>query len=179
MVDWEGLGVLPWPHRLWDPNPYTLLRSWLSMSQCSPRPHGLSYIPSFPTGIIRGPPARRHSLRPHGLEPTRLLCPWDFPGKNIGVGCHFLLQGGLPDPGIKLTFPALQADYWLLEPSGKSLLKAYWKLILQWKEKGKERGRSKKKGMDKKEGMKVMTDWVRKISLSSKKELNFSMRKEY
>ena len=30
---------------------------------------------------------------PHGLWPTRLLCPWDFPGKNTGVGCHFLLQG--------------------------------------------------------------------------------------
>ena len=30
--------------------------------------------------------------RPHGLQPTRLLRPWDFPGKNIGVGCHFLLQ---------------------------------------------------------------------------------------
>ena len=28
-----------------------------------------------------------------GLHPTRLLCPWDFPGKNTGVGCHFLLQG--------------------------------------------------------------------------------------
>jgi len=26
-------------------------------------------------------------------EPTRLLCPWDSPGKNTGVGCHFLLQG--------------------------------------------------------------------------------------
>ena len=25
-------------------------------------------------------------------KPTRLLCPWNFPGKNIGVGCHFLLQ---------------------------------------------------------------------------------------
>ena len=25
-------------------------------------------------------------------QPTRLLCPWDSPGKNIGVGCHFLLQ---------------------------------------------------------------------------------------
>ena len=25
--------------------------------------------------------------------PTRLLCPWDVPGKNTGVGCHFLLQG--------------------------------------------------------------------------------------
>ena len=29
---------------------------------------------------------------PHGLEPARLLCPWDFLGKNIGVGCHFLLH---------------------------------------------------------------------------------------
>ena len=32
-------------------------------------------------------------LWPHGLWPNRLLCPWDFPGKNTGVGCHFLLQG--------------------------------------------------------------------------------------
>ena len=31
-------------------------------------------------------------LRPHGPWPARLLCPWDSPGKNIGVGCHFLLQ---------------------------------------------------------------------------------------
>ena len=31
-------------------------------------------------------------VRPHGLQPTRLLHPWDFPGKNTGVGCHFLLQ---------------------------------------------------------------------------------------
>ena len=34
-----------------------------------------------------------HSLRPHGLQPGRLLCPWEFPGKSTGVGCHFLLQG--------------------------------------------------------------------------------------
>ena len=33
------------------------------------------------------------SLRPRGLMPARLLCPWDSPGKNTGVGCHFLLQG--------------------------------------------------------------------------------------
>ena len=32
-----------------------------------------------------------HSLRPHGLWPTRLLDPWDFPSKSTGVGCHFLL----------------------------------------------------------------------------------------
>ena len=32
------------------------------------------------------------SVRPHRREPTRLPCPWDSPGKNTGVGCHFLLQ---------------------------------------------------------------------------------------
>jgi len=31
------------------------------------------------------------SLQPHGLQPTRLLHPWDFPGKSTGVGCHCLL----------------------------------------------------------------------------------------
>ena len=31
------------------------------------------------------------SSRPHGLQPTRLLRPWDFPGKSAGVGCHCLL----------------------------------------------------------------------------------------
>ena len=31
-------------------------------------------------------------LRPHGLKPARLLCPWNFPGKNSGVDSHFLLQ---------------------------------------------------------------------------------------
>ena len=32
------------------------------------------------------------SVRPHPRQPTRLPCPWDFPGKDTGVGCHFLLQ---------------------------------------------------------------------------------------
>ena len=32
------------------------------------------------------------SYRPHGLQPTRLLHPWDFPGKSTGVGCHCLLH---------------------------------------------------------------------------------------
>ena len=40
-----------------------------------------------------------HSLWPHGLYPSRLLCPWDSPGKNTGVGCHSLLQGIFPTQG--------------------------------------------------------------------------------
>ena len=31
-------------------------------------------------------------VRPHGQKPTRLPWPWDSPGKNTGVGCHFFLQ---------------------------------------------------------------------------------------
>src|SRR5574337_221414 len=33
-----------------------------------------------------------NSVQPHRLQPTRPPCPWDSPGKNTGVGCHFLLQ---------------------------------------------------------------------------------------
>ena len=34
--------------------------------------------------------------RPHGLQPSRILCPWDSPHKNTGVGCYSLLQGIFP-----------------------------------------------------------------------------------
>ena len=40
------------------------------------------------------------SLQPHGLQPARLLCLWDFPGKNTVVGCH-ALQGIFPNQGSK------------------------------------------------------------------------------
>ena len=42
---------------------------------------------------------------------TTVLCPQNSPGKNTGVGCHFLLQGNLPNPGIEPTSHALQADF--------------------------------------------------------------------
>ena len=42
------------------------------------------------------------SSRPHGLQPTRLLCPWDFPGKSTGVGCHCLLHESCIDKSISL-----------------------------------------------------------------------------
>ena len=39
------------------------------------------------------------TLRPHGLQPARLLCPGDSPGKKTGVGCHALLLGTFPTQG--------------------------------------------------------------------------------
>ena len=48
------------------------------------------------------------SSRPHGLQPSRLLRPWDFPGKSTGVGCHLLLRGS-SWPRLKPTSPAAPA----------------------------------------------------------------------
>ena len=60
------------------------------------------------------------SFRPHGRmsPPARLLCSWDSPGKNTGVGCHFLLQGNLPHPGIEPGSSALETDSLPSELSG-------------------------------------------------------------
>ena len=44
-------------------------------------------------------------LQVHRLQPARLLCPWDFPGKNTGVGCHVLPPREIPDLGIKPSSP--------------------------------------------------------------------------
>ena len=50
------------------------------------------------------------SLRPHGLQPAMLLCPWDFQGKNTGVHWYFLLQGNVPMQGLKLHLQHWQTD---------------------------------------------------------------------
>ena len=60
------------------------------------------------------------SLRPRGLECTRLLCPWNSPGKNTGVGCHSLLQGIVPNQGSNPGLLHWQVNYLPFEPSGKS-----------------------------------------------------------
>ena len=43
------------------------------------------------------------TLRHPGLQPARLLCPWDSPGKNTAVGCHALLQGVFSTQGPNLS----------------------------------------------------------------------------
>ena len=55
--------------------------------------HSCTWLLEKPCSVVSD------SLWPHGLWLTRLLCPWNFSGKNTGVGCHFLLQG-IPHPGI-------------------------------------------------------------------------------
>ena len=52
------------------------------------------------------------SLQPHGLWPTGLLCTWNYPSKNTGVSCHFLLQGIFLTQGSNLHLWHWQADSW-------------------------------------------------------------------
>ena len=64
------------------------------------------------------------SLRPFGLGPTRLLCPWNSPGRNTGGGCHALLKGTFLTRGLNSHLsasPALQADSLTTELSGKPI----------------------------------------------------------
>ena len=57
-------------------------------------------------------------LECHGRQPARILCPWDFPGENIGVGYHFLLQRIFPTQGWSPGLLAWQADSLPPEPPG-------------------------------------------------------------
>ena len=62
------------------------------------------------------------SLWSHELQATGLLCPWDFPGKNSGVGCHALLQGIFLTQGSNPHLSDVlhwQADFLPLAPPGK------------------------------------------------------------
>ena len=61
------------------------------------------------------------SLRPHELGPTRILRPWDFPGKSTGVGCHFLLQGIFPTQGSNPGLPHCRQMLYHLSHQGSPM----------------------------------------------------------
>ena len=58
------------------------------------------------------------SLKPHGLQPTRLLRPWDFPGKSTGVGCRSLLQGISSTQGSNVGLPHYRQTLYHLSHQG-------------------------------------------------------------
>ena len=67
-----------------------------------------------------------NSLRPHGLWPTRLLHPWDCPGKNTGVGCHFLLQGSFLTQGSNPGPPHCRQTLSCLSPREAAIVTRQW-----------------------------------------------------
>ena len=95
------------------------------------------------------------SLRPHRLQPSRLLSDWDSLGKNNGVGCHFLLEGIFPTQGLNPCLkclplftqqgePILQTMSYVSHPQSHSYSPnkprnstRVWVLILKKKKRGR------------------------------------------
>ena len=73
------------------------------------------------------------SVRPHRRQPTRLPRPWDSPGKNTGVGCHFLLQGMKvkSEREVAQPCPTLR-DPMDCSPPGSSAYGIFQARVLEW-----------------------------------------------
>ena len=65
------------------------------------------------------------SFHAHRLQPTRLLCPWNSPGKNTGMGSHSLLQGIFPTQGSNPGLPHRRQILYQLSHKGSPK-------ILEW-----------------------------------------------
>ena len=73
------------------------------------------------------------TLRPHRRQPTRLPGPWDSPGKNTGVGCHFLLQCMKVKSESEVTqSPLTLHDPMGCSPPGSSILGSLQARALEW-----------------------------------------------
>ena len=73
------------------------------------------------------------SVRPHRRQPTRLPHPWDSPGKNTGVGCHFLLQWRKvkSESDVAQSCPTL-SDPMDGSPPGSSVHGIFQARVLEW-----------------------------------------------
>ena len=74
-----------------------------------------------------------NSVRPHRRQPTRLFCPQGFPGKNTGVGCHFLLQcmKVKNQSEVAQSCPTL-SDPMDCSPPGSSIQGIFQARVLEW-----------------------------------------------
>ena len=108
----ESASFSPFPRAISTAQGSTLAPSYHHKTKCFWNLHylnvsnDLTYL--LPFIVVRS--VVSDSLRPHWLQPARLLCPWDFPDKNTGVGCHFLLQGMFLTWRSHLHFLHGQAD---------------------------------------------------------------------
>ena len=73
------------------------------------------------------------SVQPHRQQPTRLLCLWDSPGKNTGVGCHFLFQCMIVKSASKVAQSCLILSGPMdCSPPGSSVHGIFQASVLEW-----------------------------------------------
>ena len=105
--------------RLWNFLLWCGLKTYLHRSQLISLTHTNEPMGSrtYLTAAAKSSSVVSDSVRPHRGQPTRLPCPWDSPGKNTGVGCHFLLQC----MKVKSESEVTQSCLILRDPMGCSL----------------------------------------------------------
>ena len=84
----DSHGALQLPRRRLCPCVPVSVCALVDNSADTPGQHSYLDLPAAATKSLQLCP----TLRPHRRQPTRLRCPWDSPGKDTGVDCHFLLQ---------------------------------------------------------------------------------------
>ena len=125
---WSGLSF-PSPGDLPDPEIEPGSPAW----QTDSLPTELRGKPFFPYAACQVASVVSDSVQPHGLQPTRLLRPWDSPGKSTGVGCHFLLQCMKVESDSEVTQSCLTlSDPMDCSLPGSSIHGIFWATVLEW-----------------------------------------------
>ena len=90
-----------WPTNFQWPTKHPVYLAILENCETLHAPNGLNPFSLKPvcTHVCQVTSVVSASMHPNGLQPTKLLYPWESPGKNTGVGCHALLQGIFPTQG--------------------------------------------------------------------------------
>ena len=119
---WSGqLFLSPWGL----PNPGTNLSHLYCRQILYCLSHQGSPLLRYNSHTIESPSVVCNSLRPHELQPTRLLCPWDSPGKKYWSGLLCPSPADLPNPGIKpmsLMSPAQAGRFFTTSTTWETLL---------------------------------------------------------
>ena len=90
-------------------------------------------VSSYPCPCCQVTSVVSDSVRPHRRQPTRLPRPWDSPGKNTGVGCHFLLQFMIVKSESEVTQSCLTLPNLMdCSPPGSSAHGIFQARVLEW-----------------------------------------------
>ena len=87
------------------------VNTWVHVCACVHVPYVIEAKAHFLVLCVLSCSVEFSSLRPHGLQPARLLCPWDCPGKDTGVSSHSLLQRIFPNQRSNSCLLHWQVDF--------------------------------------------------------------------
>ena len=92
----------------------------------------MGFLDSLAAAAAKSPSVVSDSVRSHRRQPTRLRHPWDSPGKNTGVGCHFLLQCMKVKSESEVAVMSDSVTPWTVAHQGSSIHGIFQARVLEW-----------------------------------------------